>query len=56
MKSIDLSSRAPDNFKPDYDCAEIDLCMDCFWFNGEQCIRQLLTEEDIQEIKKNKNE
>ncbi len=42
----------PNHFKENYDCAEPDLCYDCYWFNGEQCIRQLLTEGDIMEHEK----
>ena len=39
-----------------YTCEEeIENCIDCFWYNGEQCIRQLLTEEDVEDIE-NKNE
>ena len=45
-----LNKRKPNHFKENYDCAEPDLCYDCLWNNGEQCIRELLTEEDIKEI------
>ena len=41
-----------DNYKDWYSCEKIELCTLCFWSNGEQCIRQLLTEEDINEIMK----
>jgi hypothetical protein len=45
----------PDFFIEGYNCAEPGLCVDCFWFNGEQCVRQLLTEDDINDIKNRKD-
>ena len=45
-----INKRKPNHFKKDYDCAEPDTCYDCLWFNGEQCIRELLHEGDIIEI------
>lgn len=42
-----------------YECEKIDYCtkhQGCFWYNGEQCIRQLLTEEDVEEITKQNKE
>lgn len=44
-----------DNYKEGYDCEALDICPSCMWYNGEQCIRELLTEEDIQEIITKKN-
>jgi hypothetical protein len=43
-----------DLFISDYECEEKDLCPSCIWYNGEQCNRQLLTEEDIEKISKEK--
>jgi hypothetical protein len=39
--------RIKDNYLPKYECEKKNLCSHCLWSNGEQCIRQLLTEEDI---------
>jgi len=35
-----------------YICEKENKCKNCFWYNGEQCIRQLLLEGDIKEILK----
>ena len=40
-----------DYYQSDYVCEKEENCPLCFWCNGEKCIRQLLTEEDIAEIK-----
>jgi hypothetical protein len=42
------------NFLPEYSCAtsylgNVYLCDTCYWSNGEMCIRQLLTKEEIKE-------
>ena len=41
-----------DNYITDYECEKMGFCNTCFWSNGEQCIRQLLTEEDVEGILK----
>ncbi|MFW6272199.1 MAG: hypothetical protein ACOC2U_00250 [bacterium] len=43
-----------DNYQTNYLCEKPKYCQPCFWYNGEQCIRQLLTEEDVKEILKEK--
>jgi hypothetical protein len=55
MGKFNKKNRKPNHFKKDYDCAEPDNCYDCFWWNGEQCIRELLPEGDIQEIEDKQN-
>jgi hypothetical protein len=46
-----------DYYHSNYECEKRQLCYaGCFWFNGEQCIRQLLTEEDVEEVLRNKFE
>ena len=49
-------NKAPDNFQEDYECAELDNCYGCFWSDKGQCIREVLTEDDIKEIKEKKDE
>lgn len=49
-----MSKSKHDLFITYYECEKQDLCPSCFWYNGEQCIRQLLTEEDVDEILKEK--
>jgi hypothetical protein len=41
-----------DNYITDYECGKMRFCNTCFWVNGELCIRQLLTEEEIAGILK----
>lgn len=49
-----MSKQKHDLYMTGYECKKMDSCHLCFWFNGEQCIRELLTEEDVNEISKKK--
>lgn len=47
---MEIGNKKPDHFKDNYKCAELGICRSCWWDNGEQCIRQILHEGDIQEM------